>query len=43
MGLSIALLEELHFDESGVITSDWRSYPILNLPFDKLSHRSAAE
>jgi len=31
MGLSMALLEELHFDESGVITSDWRSYPIASM------------
>jgi CO/xanthine dehydrogenase Mo-binding subunit len=35
MGVSMALLEELRFDESGVAASDWRSYPIAtmaNLP-----------
>jgi nicotinate dehydrogenase subunit B len=31
MGLSIALKEELQFDESGVITSDWRNYPIATM------------
>jgi nicotinate dehydrogenase subunit B len=31
MGLSIALKEELQFDESGVTTSDWRSYPIATM------------
>ncbi len=31
MGLSIALKEELQFDESGVSTSDWRSYPIATM------------
>jgi CO/xanthine dehydrogenase Mo-binding subunit len=31
MGVSIALLEELHFDESGVTSSDWRSYPIATM------------
>jgi CO/xanthine dehydrogenase Mo-binding subunit len=31
MGLSMTLLEEVHFDESGVITSDWRSYPIATM------------
>lgn len=31
MGVSIALLEELRFDESGVVTSDWRSYPIATM------------
>ncbi|MBV9501375.1 MAG: xanthine dehydrogenase family protein molybdopterin-binding subunit [Acidobacteriaceae bacterium] len=28
MGISMTLLEELRFDESGVIVNDWRSYPI---------------
>ena len=31
MGVSIALKEELQFDESGVTTSDWRSYPIATM------------
>ncbi|HKD08609.1 MAG TPA: molybdopterin cofactor-binding domain-containing protein [Bryobacteraceae bacterium] len=31
MGVSMALLEEVQFDESGVTTSDWRSYPILKM------------
>jgi CO/xanthine dehydrogenase Mo-binding subunit len=31
MGMSIALKEELHFDESGVVTSDWQSYPIATM------------
>ncbi len=31
MGVSMALLEEVRFDESGVTTSDWRSYPILTM------------
>jgi CO/xanthine dehydrogenase Mo-binding subunit len=31
MGVSMALLEELRFDESGVATSDWRSYPIATM------------
>jgi CO/xanthine dehydrogenase Mo-binding subunit len=31
MGVSIALLEELRFDESGVTSSDWRSYPIATM------------
>ncbi len=31
MGLSIALKEEVQFDESGVTTSDWRSYPIATM------------
>lgn len=31
MGLSMTLLEEVHFDESGVTTSDWRSYPIATM------------
>jgi len=31
MGVSIALLEEVHFDESGVTSSDWRSYPIATM------------
>ena len=31
MGISIALLEELQFDESGITTRDWRTYPILKM------------
>jgi CO/xanthine dehydrogenase Mo-binding subunit len=31
MGVSMALLEELRFDESGVATSDWRNYPIATM------------
>lgn len=31
MGVSMALLEELQFDESGVTTRDWRTYPILKM------------
>ena len=31
MGVSMALLEELRFDESGVVSSDWRSYPIATM------------
>ena len=31
MGVSIALHEELRFDESGVISSDWQSYPIATM------------
>jgi nicotinate dehydrogenase subunit B len=31
MGLSIALKEELQFDESGVTTVDWRNYPIATM------------
>ncbi len=31
MGVSMALLEELSFDESGVTANDWRSYPILSM------------
>ena len=31
MGVSMALLEELSFDESGITASDWRSYPILTM------------
>jgi CO/xanthine dehydrogenase Mo-binding subunit len=31
MGVSMALLEELRFDESGVVASDWRSYPIATM------------
>ena len=37
-GFTVFEWEWWHFDHR-----DWRSYPILNLPFDKLSHRSAAE
>ena len=31
MGLSHALYEEMAFDESGVTSRDWRSYPILTM------------
>ena len=31
MGVSIALLEEAMFDESGVTQDDWNSYPILTM------------
>jgi len=31
MGISHALLEELQFDESGITTRDWRTYPILKM------------
>jgi nicotinate dehydrogenase subunit B len=31
MGVSMSLFEELHFDESGVTTSDWRNYPIATM------------
>jgi nicotinate dehydrogenase subunit B len=31
MGVSIALLEELEFDESGITSRDWRTYPILKM------------
>ncbi len=31
MGISHALYEEVRFDESGVTTRDWRSYPILKM------------
>ncbi len=31
MGVSIALYEELQFDESGVTSRDWRTYPILKM------------
>lgn len=31
MGVSMALLEELRFDESGVVTSDWKNYPIATM------------
>ena len=31
MGVSMTLLEELRFDESGVTSNDWRSYPILTM------------
>jgi CO/xanthine dehydrogenase Mo-binding subunit len=30
-GVSIALLEELQFDESGITSRDWRTYPILKM------------
>ena len=31
MGVSMTLFEELQFDESGVSSSDWRSYPIATM------------
>jgi CO/xanthine dehydrogenase Mo-binding subunit len=31
MGISHALLEEATFDESAITSSDWRSYPILEM------------
>ena len=31
MGVSMTLFEEVQFDESGVTTSDWRSYPIASM------------
>jgi nicotinate dehydrogenase subunit B len=31
MGVSMALREEVQFDESGVTTSDWKSYPIATM------------
>ncbi|MBV9764862.1 MAG: xanthine dehydrogenase family protein molybdopterin-binding subunit [Acidobacteriaceae bacterium] len=31
MGVSMTLFEELLFDESGVVSSDWRSYPIATM------------
>lgn len=31
MGVSMALHEELRFDESGVISSDWKNYPIATM------------
>jgi len=31
MGVSIALKEELQFDESGITSKDWRTYPILQM------------
>jgi CO/xanthine dehydrogenase Mo-binding subunit len=31
MGVSMTLFEEVRFDESGVIVSDWRSYPIATM------------
>jgi CO/xanthine dehydrogenase Mo-binding subunit len=31
MGVSMTLLEELRFDESGVTATDWQSYPILTM------------
>ncbi len=31
MGISIALLEEVAFDESGITQDDWLSYPILTM------------
>jgi nicotinate dehydrogenase subunit B len=31
MGVSMTLFEELRFDESGVTTSDWRTYPIATM------------
>lgn len=31
MGISLALLEEAKFDESGITARDWRTYPILKM------------
>ena len=31
MGMSMALFEEVRFDQSGVTTSDWRNYPIATM------------
>jgi CO/xanthine dehydrogenase Mo-binding subunit len=31
MGVSMTLFEELRFDESGVVSTDWRSYPIATM------------
>jgi nicotinate dehydrogenase subunit B len=31
MGISLALLEEVRFDESGISSRDWRTYPILKM------------
>jgi CO/xanthine dehydrogenase Mo-binding subunit len=31
MGVSMALFEELRFDESSVVSSDWRNYPIATM------------
>ena len=31
MGCSMALMEEVRFDESGITATDWRSYPILTM------------
>ncbi len=31
MGISLALLEETRFDESGITSRDWRTYPILKM------------
>jgi len=31
MGISLALLEEVRFDESGIVSRDWRTYPILKM------------
>jgi CO/xanthine dehydrogenase Mo-binding subunit len=31
MGVSMTLLEEVRFDESGVVSIDWRSYPIATM------------
>ncbi len=31
MGVSMALMEELRFDESGAVSSDWHSYPIATM------------
>ena len=31
MGVSMTLLEELQFDESGITSRDWRTYPILKM------------
>ncbi|MBV9268054.1 MAG: xanthine dehydrogenase family protein molybdopterin-binding subunit [Acidobacteriaceae bacterium] len=31
MGISMTLFEELRFDESGVVSGDWRTYPIATM------------
>jgi CO/xanthine dehydrogenase Mo-binding subunit len=31
MGVSMTLLEEVRFNESGVVSSDWRNYPIATM------------
>jgi len=31
MGISLALLEEAKFDQSGITSRDWRTYPIIKM------------
>jgi CO/xanthine dehydrogenase Mo-binding subunit len=31
MGVSMTLLEEVRFNESGIVSSDWRNYPIATM------------